>query len=112
MERSMYQQLRQVEFMLKGFRRNIDLQDLETSSRKSLEVVRQQLQLAQAVAKDYEFVESEEDTRAQVRLLPKVIKALEQLRAGILKSSEYDLVGAVDVAQLTSQLDELTDRLR
>lgn len=108
----MYQQLRQVEFMLKGFWRNIDLQDLETSSRKSLEVVRQQLQLAQAVAKDYEFVESEEDTRAQVRLLPKVIKALEQLRAGILKSSEYDLVGAVDVAQLTSQLDELTDRLR
>jgi hypothetical protein len=108
----MYQQLRQVEFMLKGFWRNIDLQELETAARKSLEAVRRQVQLAQAVAKDYEFVESEEDTRAQVRLLPKLVKALEQLRTGILKSSEYDLVGAVDVAQLTSQLDELIDRLR
>lgn len=98
--------------MLNGFWREIDLQALETAARKSLEAVRKQMQLAQSVAKDYEFVESEEDTRAQVRLLPRVVKALEQLRAGILKSSEFDLVGAVDVAQLTSQLDELIDRLR
>jgi len=34
------------------------------------------------------------------------------LRAGILKASEYDLVGAVDVAQISAQLDELIDRLR
>lgn len=108
----MYQQLRQVEFMLNGFWREIDPQELETGARRSLEAVRRYVQLAQAAAKDYEFVESEEDTRAQIRLLPKVVKALEQLRAGILKSSEYELVGAVDVAQLTSQLDELTERLR
>lgn len=108
----MYQQLRQVEFMLNRQWRDVDLQEIETAARKSLEAVRKQVQLAQATAKDYELVESEEDTHAQVRLLPKVVRSLEQLRAGILKSSEYDLIGTVDVAQLSAQLDELIDRMR
>lgn len=111
-ERSIYQQLRQVEFTLGSLWGNVDLQDLDTSPRKAIEATRRQVQAAQAVAKDYEFSESEEDTRAQLRLLPKTVKSLEQLRACILKASEYDLLGAVDVAQLSAELDALIDRLR
>jgi hypothetical protein len=111
-ERSIYQELRQVEFALGSLWGNVELQDLDTPARKALEATRRQVQAAQAVAKDYEFSESEEDTRAQLRLLPKAVKSLEQLRGYILKASEYDLLGAVDVAQLSAQLDTLIDRLR
>jgi hypothetical protein len=112
MERSAYQQLRQVEFTLNALWGNVELQDLETPARRSLEAVRRQVYSAQVVAKDYEMSESEEDTRAQLKLLPKAVKSLEQLRASILKASEYDLIGAVDIALMSAQLDELIDRLR
>lgn len=111
-ERSAYQQLRQIEFTLNGLWNGTELQDLEPAARKSVELVKRQVFAAQAAAKDYELSELEEDTRAQLRLLPKAIKTLEQLRAGMLKTSEYELIGVVDVAQLSAELDELIDRLK
>lgn len=112
MDRTIYQELRQIEFTLVASWRGLDLQELETPARRSIEAVRRQAQLAQAVAKDYEMSAAEEDTRAQLRLLPKIIKALEQLRSAILKASEYELVGPVDVAQLSALVDDQIDRLR
>ena len=112
MEQSVFQQLRQIEMVLNRLWGGLDTRELDPAGRKSLETVRRQIRAAQATARDYEIAGYEEDTRAQLKLLPKTVKALEQLRAGILKASEYDLVGAVDVAQISAQLDELIDRLR
>ncbi len=109
---STYHQLRQIGFVLNGLWNGIDLPALDNGARRALDAVRRHVQTAQAVARDYELLESEEDTRAQLRLLPKAVVSLEQLRAAILKASEYDLIGPVDVAQLSAQLDELIDRLR
>jgi hypothetical protein len=111
MDRSIYQQLWQIEHTLVGLWNKIDLQDLETPARRSIEAFRRQMQITKAIARDYEMSEAEEDPLAQLRLLPKLAKAIEQLRATILKASEYDLVGAVDVAQLSAILDEQLDRL-
>ncbi len=111
MTQSTYQQLRQINFVLNRLWSDIDPQSLDSSSRKALDAVRRQIQTAQAIVRDYELSEYEEDTRAQLRILPKAVKALEQLRASVLKASEYDLIGPVDVAQLSSQLDELIDKL-
>lgn len=111
-EQSMYNQLRQINFALNRLWNATDPQSLEAPARKSLDAVRRQVQAAQATIRDYELLELEEDTKAQLRILPKAVKALEQLRSGILKSSEYDLIGPVDVAQLTAELDELIDKLR
>lgn len=112
MEQAVYQQLRQIEMVLNRLWGGLDTHELDPAGRKSLETVRRQIRAAQAAARDYELAEYEEDTKAQLKLLPKTVKALEQLRSSILKASEYDLVGAVDVAQISAQLDELIDRLR
>lgn len=108
----MYQQLRQVEFGLNRLWNGVDAALLEVPARRSLEAVRRHVRQAQALARDYEISEAEEDTRLQIRLLPRLIKGLEQLRIAILKASEYDLIGAVDVAQQTAQLDASIERLR
>lgn len=109
MDRSPYQQLRQVEFLVQGWRPHADA---SRGAHKAYDGLYRRVQLTTAVLRDYELSESEEDTRAQLRTLPKAVKSLEQLRESVLYASEYDLIGVVDVAQLTSQLDELIDRLR
>ena len=109
---SLYQQLRQIEFSLNRLWNDTDIVQLDSPARRALETVRRQIRVAQTTAKDYELSEAEEDVKAQLKHLPRLIKALEQTRMAILKASEYDLIGAVDVAQQTSQLDTLIERLR
>lgn len=86
--------------------------DAGRAAQKAYDTLYRRVQLAQHVVRDYEQSAAEEDTRTQLRLLPKVVKCLEELRESILVASQHDLVGAVDVAQLSAQLDELIDRLR
>lgn len=107
--RSLYYQLRQIEMMARRIQPEAD------ADRPVLNAV-QQLQkrasMAVITVRDYENFSLEEDTKGQLRILPKVVKSLEQLREAILKASEYDLIGAVDVAQTSAHIDELIDRLR
>lgn len=106
---AVYRQLRQVEFQVQRWRPGLET---ERAAQKAFATLLRRVQMASAVARDYEMSEFEEDTRAQLRLLPRVVKELEAVREALLKASEYDLVGAVDVAQLSAQLDELSDSLR
>lgn len=71
-----------------------------------------QSRLTQHVLRDYELTTLDEDTAAQLRLLPKAVKSLETLRSYLLIASEYDLVGPVDVAQYSAGLDDLVEKLR
>ena len=111
-ETSPYQQLRQLEFSL---RRSVPIEILEEqgpAGRRALEKLQRDVRASKDVMKDYEMFELEEDTRMQARTLPKAVKSLERTRESLLKASEYELVGAADVAQMSAQLDELIDKLR
>lgn len=56
--------------------------------------------------RDYELSE----TRAeQLNNAKNAQKRLDDLRKYILSASEYDIFGAVDVAQLTAQLDQIAE---
>jgi hypothetical protein len=109
MEKTPYRQLRQIEFTVQGWRQ---YGDVDREAAKAYEALLRRVQRSGVVLKDYEELELAEDTRAQLRALPKVVKSLEQVRESILKASEHDLVGAVDVAHLSAELDELIARLR
>jgi|GEM_PF-2561308 len=111
-EMSLYKQLRQLEQVFNRLWNSLDMITLETAARRSLENFRRQVRAAQAVARDYESFQMEEDTKSQLKVLPKLIKSLEQTRSTILTASEHDLVGPVDVAQQTSLLDAAIERLR
>lgn len=106
-----YQQLKQIGFALNRFGAAADLDAQSTAARRSFEALRRNVQRAQDILKDYEMFELEEDTFKQTQILPKAIKALQVLRDSLLKASEYDLIGAVDVAQISAEIDELVDKL-
>lgn len=110
-ERSPYEQLRQVGFSVNRFGAAVDWDMQSTAARRSFEGLRRNVQHAQDTLKDYEMFELEEDTAKQARLLPKAIKCLQAVRDSLLKVSEYDLIGAVDVAQISVEIDELIDKL-
>jgi hypothetical protein len=106
-----YQQLRQIEASVNRFGNAIDRDAQTAASMRSFEALRRDVRLARDTLKDYEMFELEEDTRKQAKLLPQAIKSLEKVRASLLKASEYELISAIDVAQLSAELDELIDKL-
>lgn len=108
-QKSPYQQLRQIEFMVNGLRPGLEA---DRAVQKAFEGLQKRVQTAQQSLKEFEMAESEEDTRAQLKILPRAVKSLEQLREAILHASQYDLIGAVDVAQWSAEVDELVDRLK
>ena len=110
-ERTPYEQLRQIGFAINRFGAAADLDVQSTAARRSFEVLRRNVLRAQDMLKDYEMFELEDDTLKQAQLLPKVVKALQTLRDSLLKASEYELIGAVDVAQISAEVDELIDKL-
>lgn len=107
--RSPYQQLRQIGFAAQGWR---PADDAGRPVQKAYEGLQKRLQLAEAAMRDYELSAAEYDTRAQMRLLPRAVKGVESVRDALLAASEHDIVGAVDVAQTSAQLDELIAKLR
>jgi hypothetical protein len=108
--RSPYEQLRQVGFAVNRFGAATDWDMQSAAARHSFEVLRRNVRRAQDVLKDYEMFELEEDIRKQAQLLPKVTKSLHSVRDSLLKVSEYELIGAVDVAQISVGIDELIDK--
>lgn len=85
---------------------------LSVVAAKSLDRCKRSMRLAQDATKSYEMFTLEEDTRMQARSLVKTISALEKVRESLLQASEYDAIGAVDVAQISAELDTLIDSLR
>ena len=110
-ERTIYQQLRQLETIIKRLVADIDLQQVTTAGHKSLAALLRSSRAAVERLKDYELSVAEEDLRMQAKTLPQAIKSLQKMRDDLLKASEYELVGAVDVAQISAELEELVDKL-
>lgn len=104
---SPYQQLRRIEFAVQGCRPGYEAGQ---AAHKAFDSLLRQVQLAQQIVRDYEL--SEDSAKTQLRILPRAVKSLEKVRTALLKASEYELVGAVDAAQLSAQLDEMAERLR
>jgi hypothetical protein len=111
MERSPYQQLRQLGYAINRFGNDADLDRQPIQARRSFDVLKRNVRSAQDRLKDYENAEFEQDVKLQIQVLPKAVQALEKTRDSLLKASEFELVGAVDVAHISSELDELIRRL-
>jgi hypothetical protein len=112
MQQSPYQQVRQMGFTINRLAFQDGMELRPAVALRALDALKRTARVAQDTLKDYEMFELEEDTRAQARALPKVVRSLEKLRESLLKASEYELVGAVDVAQISAELDELMARLQ
>ncbi len=106
MEKSPFLRIKQLEVQVNGKLSSVDLYGLERVQQKIVTAIKRELVDARLDIRDYELSE----TRAeQLKCAKNAHKRIDSLRAQILSASEYDLFGAVDVAQLTAQLDQIAD---
>ncbi len=83
---------------------DIDINSLPHDQRQTVVALKNQGGDIRLEVRDYGMAE----TRAeQERLAKAIAERIEAAQATILKLSEYNLLGAADVAQLTAQLDQL-----
>jgi hypothetical protein len=106
MEKSPFLRIKQLEIHINGILSSVDLYELERTQQKIVVALKRELVDARLDIRDYELSETRNE---QLENAKNARKRIDTLRMQILSASEYDLFGAVDVAQLTAQLDQIAD---
>jgi ribosome-binding factor A len=89
--------------------RGIDWAKINEKGRRAVIELRQDLSDARVYAQDYELSEMRDEQLANAK---KAKKYLARARAAILRASEFDVFGAIDVAHLSAQIDQLIGDLK
>ena len=101
-------QIRQLEVVIQAVLRKQSPEDLAPVSQKIITELKRDLIDARLDIRDAEYADTAEEYRRFVKQakerLDKVIKA-------ILAASQYDIFGAVEVAEITAELQQLGEQL-
>jgi hypothetical protein len=101
--------VKQVNTQVTMILRSIDWEELDEKGQKAVSELRQNLVDAKIYAQDYELSEMRDE---QVGNAKKANKWLEHARQQILRASEFNIFGAIDVAHLTAQIDQAKANLK
>lgn len=108
MTQSPFLLIKQLETQVTAMLSRLDVYSLPVTEQQMVSLIRRELVDARLDIRDYELSE----TRAeQLDHAASGKQRLEALRKHILAASEQNLFSAVDVAQLTAQLDHIADQL-
>jgi ribosome-binding factor A len=102
-------QVKQVDAQVNSILRKTDWDEVNEKGRKAVTALRQDLSDARVYASDYELSEMRDE---QLDNAKKARKYLDQARTQILRASEFDVFGAVDVAHLTAQIEQLKANMK
>lgn len=86
----------------------VDLFSLETPVARVIHSLKKRLIEARLDVRDYELSESREE---QLKDAISGKRKLEEVRKDILSASEYNIFNPVDVAQITAQLELISEQL-
>jgi hypothetical protein len=101
---SLYNQAKELELQISSILSSYDVGELPMQQKDLVTKLKHQLVDARLDARDYEYAE----TRAeQLKHAKEGKKRLKELSQSLLKASEYNLFGAVDVAQLSARIEQL-----
>ncbi len=101
---SLFDQAKELERQVGGILSSYDVNDLPAPQRELVAQLKHQLTDARLDTRDYQYAE----TRAEQIVHAKEVKQrLGQLQKNILKASEHNMFGAVDVAQLSARIEQL-----
>lgn len=89
--------------------RQVDQYKLDEKPRGAVVKLRQALVDAKIYIRDYELSEMRD---AQINNAKKAKKWLEQARRQLLRASEFNIFGAIDVAHLSAQIDQIKADLK
>lgn len=101
--------VKQIENQVSRILRQTDWQQVSDKGRKAVNELHQDLADAKIYVSDYELSEMREE---QVDNAKKAKKYLDKSRQAILRASEFDVFGPIDVAHLTAQIDQLKAELK
>lgn len=107
--KSLHEQVKELERHVRGILSPLDVPVLTRPEQKLINDIKRLLTDVRLDVRDYEFA----DTRAeQARYAVAGRTRLEQLEHAVLAASEYNLFGAVDVAQTTAYMQKIKTSLR
>lgn len=87
----------------------LDVASLPRSEQRLVNGLKHDIVDARLDIRDYELSETRDEQLHKAR---EAKKRLERIRKGILATSEYNVFSAVDVAQLTAQLEQISENVR
>ncbi|HEX8762582.1 MAG TPA: hypothetical protein VF733_02370 [Candidatus Saccharimonadales bacterium] len=105
---SLTDQAREIETRINGILSSFDVDSLPSRERELVALIKRQVTDARLDVRDYQYAETRDE---QMSLAQEAKKRYEQIRRYMLKASEYNLFGAIDIAQLTAHIDQLISQL-
>jgi hypothetical protein len=105
---SIFQQAKEVETQVGRILSAYDLDDLPREQRDLVITLKNNLIDARLDARDYEYAQTRAD---QLQAAADGKRCLEQVQHAIVKTSEFGLFSAVDVAQLSATVQHIMSRM-
>jgi hypothetical protein len=110
MERvSPYELCKRVEGQLQAKLSGLDIPSLSHDTQAIVQTLRQTIIDARLTVQEYTFAETREE---QAKAAREAQEYLAQAQKGILAASSHSIFGAVDVAHLSANIEQITDRLK
>ena len=100
--------IKALDTQLRGTLSRLDVASLPLSEQKVVRALRNDLTDARLDVRDYELSETREE---QLRKAKEAKARLSKVRKEILTASEYNVFSAVDVAQLSAQIEQIIEKL-
>lgn len=101
--------VRRLEGDMRSILRNVNMRSLDLRERDALAKLSQALEDARVYTQGYELSETREEQVKNARIGKKWLR---QARQHILKVSERGVFGAIDVAHLSAQIDQVIGDLK
>ena len=105
---SLSEEVQEMEKQVRQIVSFLDPAELPRVQQDLLNTIKYQIVDARLDARDYEYAQTRAD---QLKHAQAGRKRLEQLERSILKASEYNLFGAVDVAHISARLEHIRSML-
>jgi hypothetical protein len=100
--------IKALETQLRGTLSRLDVASLPHGEQKLVTTLRNDLVDARLDVRDYELSETREE---QIRKMKEAKARLTKVRKEILAASEYNIFSAVDVAQISAQIEQIIEKL-
>lgn len=100
--------MKQVDAQVRRILREVDVYSLTSKERGIVDDLQQQLIDSKIYAQGYELSETREE---QLENANTAKYWLDKARKNIVLASEFNIFGAIDVAHLTAQIDQVTTNL-
>ena len=108
MVQSLFQQAKDIERQIGAVLSAFNIDDQSLPERELATTLKHHIIDARLEVRDYEYAETRNEQQAHAKTAKRYLAAVRQ---DILKASEFGLFSAVDVAQLSGQLETIADQL-